>query len=87
MPNLNLHVTVITDRFYEIDINIAIGWSYFSIGSNHQRQWIDFYLPVHDFAFLEHLLWLTRNEKLVRAIAPFEIEIDEAGKIQDAIPF
>lgn len=87
MPNLNFHVTVITDRFYEFDINIAIGWSHFSIGPKHGRPWIDFCLPVNDFAFLDHVYWVTRNEKLVRAIALFEIEIDEAGKIQDRIPF
>lgn len=87
MPNLNLHCTIITDRFYEFDIKIAIGWGYFSIGGNHRRQWIDFYQPGHDFAFLEHLLWVTRNEELVRRLAPFDIDINEAGKIRDAIPF
>lgn len=83
MITLNLYFTLISNHFYEGDISLTIAWDFFCVGTRPDHEWFEFYLPRHEFEALEHLLWVTRSERLVRWVAPCPIYIHPDGTIED----
>lgn len=58
-----------------------------AIGGSGTRDWIELYQPGYDRSFLEHLLWVSRSEKLVRAVAPYPIYFCPNGRIEQDLSF
>ncbi|MEC4854078.1 MAG: hypothetical protein SAJ12_24110 [Jaaginema sp. PMC 1079.18] len=73
--------------FRHYSIAIVLGPGYFRLKWHYPPRWIILHQPGYDVRFLEHLFWVTRNERLVRFVSPYFIRIHDDGTITDDIPF